>query len=343
MDVKKLLLILLVLGGVLIGIKTADCEKATGRLKIRCANGNLENVANVVITISGSGLEPIEMSLTKSPSGYYEASRTGLPGEVELTFEAKAKDSAGKILFTGSNKAMLSGGGITNVVVSLTVPHKDISVPTVVLKTGKTQIQAAEKATIVITLFDDNAEVLCDISRSSGKGSLSNAGGTVTLVNNQAVLETILTPDILGGYTDIITVKANDQQGGFAVNKIAVTIEYNTQIEPKIEFTYVPPIGSGNFLEGTVQGVEPDKYNIAVYIKVYGGWWTKPYFAWPLTSIKSDLTWKCDVVTGGSDSKASHIAAFLIPNTYSPPSLGGSGSLPQGLYDNSAAYVLVAR
>lgn len=113
--------------------------------------------------------------------------------------------------------------------------------------------------------------------------------------------------------------------------------------EPSITFTYVPPIGSSNNLQGMTYNVSPDDYAIAVYIRVSGGWWTKPSFAYPITIINAGGGFVCDITTGGSDTQATDIAAFVIPKSYSPPALGGSGSLPNELYQNSVANLQVSR
>lgn len=112
--------------------------------------------------------------------------------------------------------------------------------------------------------------------------------------------------------------------------------------EPVIEFTYVPPYGGFDSLQGQVQCVKPLGYKVAVYIFV-SGWWTKPYFVSPLTTIRSDSTWTCEIVTGGSDQLATKIIAFLVPNGYNPPLVGGSQTLPEELYENAEAYVETER
>ena len=115
---------------------------------------------------------------------------------------------------------------------------------------------------------------------------------------------------------------------------------------PQISFTYVPPYGDAidsNVLEGQVQHVLPWQYAVAVYIQVGGGWWTKPTFAAPVTPLQGDGSWLANINTGGTDIDATAIAGFLIPISYSPPSLSGSPSLPQALYDNSVANLIVPR
>jgi beta-glucanase (GH16 family) len=81
---------------------------------------------------------------------------------------------------------------------------------------------------------------------------------------------------------------------------------------PGIEFSSVPPVGSASSLTGRVWGVDPQLYRVAVFIKVDGSWWIKPYWEKPLTAIAADGTWACGIVTGGHDEAATQIEAFLI-------------------------------
>jgi hypothetical protein len=110
-----------------------------------------------------------------------------------------------------------------------------------------------------------------------------------------------------------------------------------------IELTVVPPIGSFDNLRGQVWHVEPDQHGVAVYIKMNGGWWTKPYWNNPVTAIACDGSWVCDITTGGEDAQATGIAAFLIPLTYTPPAATWAGALPAELYTNSLANIEVTR
>lgn len=112
---------------------------------------------------------------------------------------------------------------------------------------------------------------------------------------------------------------------------------------PVIEFTTVPPVGSSADLRGQVWHAAPGDYGIAVYIKVLGGWWTKPFWNNPVTPIACDGSWVCDITTGGEDAQATDIAAFLIPLSYTPPAASWDGVLPAELYVNSMAYVEVNR
>jgi hypothetical protein len=112
---------------------------------------------------------------------------------------------------------------------------------------------------------------------------------------------------------------------------------------PEIQFVSVPPYGSFDNLRGQVWHVQPADYKVAVYIRVGSGWWTKPTWDAPLTSINCDGTWTCDITTGGYDQQANTIAAYLLPNGYDPPLARGDSALPPALIENSAAYVEVTR
>lgn len=113
---------------------------------------------------------------------------------------------------------------------------------------------------------------------------------------------------------------------------------------PSIVFTSVPAIGSTDELQGQVEHVIPAAYFVAVYIHVPGlGWWVKPEFAEPDTSINCNGSFSAAIVTGGDDANADEIAAFVLPSGFEAPLLGGSASLPQTLYTGAVAKVSVTR
>lgn len=107
---------------------------------------------------------------------------------------------------------------------------------------------------------------------------------------------------------------------------------------PTIEFTYVPPYGSFDNLQGKVTDVNPAEYKVAVYIYV-SGWYTKPYYNSPLTPINSDGSWTCDITTGGYDQYATSVKAYLVPNGYNPPQMSGQRTFSDELKDNSVASI----
>lgn len=111
---------------------------------------------------------------------------------------------------------------------------------------------------------------------------------------------------------------------------------------PTLNFVQVPPHGSFTDLTGQVLHVDPSAYRVAVYIYV-SGWWTKPTFANPLTTIQSDGTWAADITTGGSDQNATRIAAFVVQADYAPPLLGGSASLPAELSQSAVVWQEITR
>lgn len=113
--------------------------------------------------------------------------------------------------------------------------------------------------------------------------------------------------------------------------------------DPVIEFTYVPPIGSSDNLRGQIFHVRPVDHGVAVYIKVRGKWWTKPYWNDPVTVIFPDGSWVCDITTGWVDPEATEVTAYLIPGHYQPPLMSGETSLPAELEANALAWVSALR
>jgi hypothetical protein len=111
---------------------------------------------------------------------------------------------------------------------------------------------------------------------------------------------------------------------------------------PSIEFTFVPRYGAVDDLEGQILHVLPTDYKVVTYIYV-GGWWVKPTFASPLTTVQVDGSFIVDVTTGGIDERATRYAAYLVPNGYNPPLLGGSGSIPSDVANNAVAQLVVDR
>ena len=107
--------------------------------------------------------------------------------------------------------------------------------------------------------------------------------------------------------------------------------------------TYVAPYGSHEDLKGRVENVNTNEHAVAVYIRVNGGWWTKPYWDYPRTSIREDGSWMCDITTGGIDHLASEITAFVLSKDIAPPLMSGGGRLPSMLYCKSVVHAHVKR
>jgi len=102
--------------------------------------------------------------------------------------------------------------------------------------------------------------------------------------------------------------------------------------EKGIQITSVPALGAAGFAEGAVSGIKLSEYaGVAVFIKVSGGWWTKPYFSDPITKIQSDGTWKADIATGGHDPDATAIRAYLVPKGVEVPAMSGGSTFPESM------------
>ena len=103
-----------------------------------------------------------------------------------------------------------------------------------------------------------------------------------------------------------------------------------------IDFTYVHPQGIIPHLSGQVSGVNYSEFKVAVYLRVAGGWWNKPYHDYPTTTIDPcNGRWRCELSIACTDYLADQYCAFLIPANYDPPLTQGSDSVPQALYDDS--------
>lgn len=124
---------------------------------------------------------------------------------------------------------------------------------------------------------------------------------------------------------------------------IVIQVDGLVAEEPVIEFLHVPPYGSFTNLTGQVFHVDPLSFRVAVFIRVGGGWWTKPFWNAPLTAIHSDGTWTCDITTGGIDQYATTIVAYLVPSGYTPPLMSGGGTLPAELALHAVATVSISR
>lgn len=211
----------------------------------------------------------------------------------------------------------------------------------------------ATAPTTVLTftsLVPGNAGPAIDNVRvEAGEPTAETLGGTVT---GLAATEVICTNETTGESVSITGVTTWDcttaglavVAGDTVVMQIRGTATETGKEQPQIEFTYMPPYRSFENLRGRVLNVDPAKFKVAVYIKVGSlGWWTKPYWSLPLTPIQADLTWETDVTTGGVDNRFTQVVAYLVPNGYNPPLLGGQQSLPAELDQNAVAKVHTVR
>ena len=101
-----------------------------------------------------------------------------------------------------------------------------------------------------------------------------------------------------------------------------------------IQITKVPALGSGGSAQGIITGMNSSdypNYGVAVVIYIGGGWWTKPYFASPMTTIQTNGTWSANITTGGNDTWATVVHAYLVPSSFDIPLLSGSEAIPSSL------------
>jgi glucan 1,3-beta-glucosidase len=111
-----------------------------------------------------------------------------------------------------------------------------------------------------------------------------------------------------------------------------------------IQVDVIPPIGNTtDDLKGKVNFINPCNYQIASYIRVGNGWWTKPTFTQPAVPIMCNGKWSLDFTTGGNDHLASAMYLFVIPNNYIPPTCNGAASVPAEIFNNDIAYKLISR
>lgn len=167
-----------------------------------------------------------------------------------------------------------------------------------------------------------------------------------TQINNQTAIDQTLTAMSIGPTSQPTQLPAPVTPSAEHMSEqtpIPVTTPTPPNSNPQITFTSVPPMGSSQDLYGKVEGVNPEMYGVAVYIRVDGGWWTKPTFAAPVTPITLDGTWNCPYATGGNDTSATVIRAYLIPNGYIPPAMSGGSNLPDILEKNAVAKVEATR
>lgn len=113
--------------------------------------------------------------------------------------------------------------------------------------------------------------------------------------------------------------------------------------DPTIELTSVPALGSYLHLKGTVKNATPAQVRVAVYIRVHGGWWNKPYWETPASVVQADGAFSVDITTGGRDEEASDITVFLVSEDYHPPGVRGETDLPTDVIEKALARADVTR
>ncbi|MGB4849437.1 MAG: T9SS type A sorting domain-containing protein [Saprospiraceae bacterium] len=110
-----------------------------------------------------------------------------------------------------------------------------------------------------------------------------------------------------------------------------------------LSIDYLPVLGSFDNVKGHINHLVSCDFNIASYIKVGSGYWTKPTFQNPTVSIQCNSKWIVDYTTGGSDEMASDLCFFIVPSDYSPPLCGGCATIPQEVYVHALSWKCMHR
>lgn len=111
---------------------------------------------------------------------------------------------------------------------------------------------------------------------------------------------------------------------------------------PTVTFTSVPDYGVRGTLRGVVTGIEDlSQYKAACFL-YRGGWYNKPYWNRPGTSIRADGRFSCDVSTGNGDEYATMYTVYIIPIGLEIPLLSG-GSLSSSFTNQAIAVGSLSR
>jgi len=106
---------------------------------------------------------------------------------------------------------------------------------------------------------------------------------------------------------------------------------------------YIPVLGSSDNIKGHINDLNTCDYHVAAYIKVGGGWWTKPTFDMPAVPVLCNGQWSLDYTGGGNDPQATDMCFFVVDADYSPPACSGCGTIPQEIYANALAEKCIQR
>jgi len=183
-----------------------------------------------------------------------------------------------------SVRVTISGSGISSIVKNLTLdPTTRTAVTTIEVSPGERKIVAEALNSAGATIYSGEFTATVNLAKTTYVN--------ITLTPVMGTVNVDIT--IHTGFPDIVITQAN--------------------------------LGTTDNLKGVVTGgLDPVNLAVVVYIKVGGAWWgPKPTWASPLTLIKPDGTWETDITTGGVDTSATEVLAFLVYKTTVPPSVSG--------------------
>ncbi|MGC8863774.1 MAG: glycoside hydrolase family 16 protein [Armatimonadota bacterium] len=117
---------------------------------------------------------------------------------------------------------------------------------------------------------------------------------------------------------------------------------------PSPEITSVPPFPGCGSAQGRISGVNPANYRVALLIYIPGlGWWSKPYCEPRVITIGAEGNWSASICSGGVDSTATIVEAYLIPASAYPACYPncvlGADCVPESLKSAAVACGRVVR
>ena len=187
----------------------------------------------------------------------------------------------------------------------------DVSPLTVSLNVSGTQVltatpidQGGNSFDVIVTWASDNP----------GVATVDPATGMVTGISDGTADITAISDGVTSS-PSVVTVSTS------------VSVPTPTNATPDIQFTSLPQYGAFGEVKGVVTRLKPlpaSDFGVLVFINVNGSWWIKPYDDAPVTTINSKGNWAANIVTGGDDTEATEIRAYLVPAGFSTLSMSSS-------------------
>jgi hypothetical protein len=125
---------------------------------------------------------------------------------------------------------------------------------------------------------------------------------------------------------------------------VASNVMATNAMKPSINIISYPDYGNRlKNLHGVVQNVASSEYSVIVMIFT-SMWKVKPYQSNPLTPIREDGSWSCDITTNSGDHLAAKIAAFVVPSDFQLELNEETfRNFPEEIVDASIANAIVSR
>lgn len=124
---------------------------------------------------------------------------------------------------------------------------------------------------------------------------------------------------------------------------LSTILSGTSALAQSIHVTDSPPPGQSGRIRGSVEGVDPAGYKLAIVLDVFGTYWSKPTAKNPSAPVFADGSFNALFITGGQDACAEKIHLFLVPiDATIPVTLGGKG-VPAQLIEMSVARHVIDR